>query len=98
MYNVSAEGTFEKREIKKIVTTETYISGGSRSARRKPPTCRKQVTHKLYHLIEGCPVLKKTLSYRVWVNGITRLIYSFKNQLFTSRFYFNYIFDTLSLM
>jgi hypothetical protein len=24
MYNVSAEGTFEKREIKKIVTTETY--------------------------------------------------------------------------
>jgi hypothetical protein len=24
MYNVSAEGTFEKREIKKIVTTENY--------------------------------------------------------------------------
>jgi hypothetical protein len=24
MYNVSAEGTFEKREIKKIVTPETY--------------------------------------------------------------------------
>ena len=24
MYNVSVEGTFEKREIKKIVTTETY--------------------------------------------------------------------------
>jgi hypothetical protein len=24
MYNVSAEGTFEKSEIKKIVTTETY--------------------------------------------------------------------------
>ena len=24
MYNVSPEGTFEKREIKKIVTTETY--------------------------------------------------------------------------
>ena len=24
MYNVSAEGNFEKREIKKIVTTETY--------------------------------------------------------------------------
>jgi hypothetical protein len=23
-YNVSTEGTFEKREIKKIVTTETY--------------------------------------------------------------------------
>jgi hypothetical protein len=24
MYNVSAAGTFEKREIKKIETTETY--------------------------------------------------------------------------
>jgi hypothetical protein len=24
MYNVSAEGTFDKREIRKIVTTETY--------------------------------------------------------------------------
>jgi hypothetical protein len=24
MYNVSAEGTFEKREIRKFVTTETY--------------------------------------------------------------------------
>jgi hypothetical protein len=53
------------------IVAVSFISGGSWSARRKPPTCRKQVTDKLYHLIVECPVLKKTLSYRVWVNGIT---------------------------
>jgi hypothetical protein len=26
---------------------------------------------KFMDLLEGCPVLKKMLSYRVWVNGIT---------------------------
>ena len=32
---------------------------------------KKIVTNIVYPSIVGCPVLKKTPSYRVWVNGIT---------------------------
>ena len=28
-------------------------------------------SNKIVPVVVGCPVLKKTLSYRVWVNGIT---------------------------
>ena len=39
--------------------------------------CRSRVIgldmteNRIFTLLVGCPVLKKTLSYRVWVNGIT---------------------------